>query len=83
MSVNFNWEYFWSYYQRIGYPQVREKMRQEVLSGTWLFDQPAEAQIEVLKHAPKDFIESVQSQLKPEALRSLKPDNNLIDWSKL
>lgn len=81
MAIKFSWEYFWSYYQRVNYPRVQEKMRQEVLADNWLFDQPAEAQIEVLKHAPADFVEGIKAQLKPEAAKTLKPD--LIDWSKL
>lgn len=81
MTANFNWEYFWSYYTRINYKTVQEKMREEVLADNWLFDQSAEAQIEVLKHAPRELIEEIGDRLKPEALKVLKP--NLIDWSKL
>ena len=79
--VEFKWEYFWSYYQRVSYKAVQEKMREEVLADNWLFNQSAEAQIEVLKHAPREFVEEVRDRLKPEALKTLKP--NLIDWSKL
>ena len=81
MSVKFNWEYFWLYYTRIGDKAVQKKMREEVLNGTWLTDQPAQAQIEVLEHAPAEFVEEIKALLKPEALKTLKPD--LIDWSKI
>lgn len=78
--MNFEWAYFWSYYQRIEYPQVRQKMKDELLADNWLFDQPAEVQIIVLKDAPKEFIEEVKGSLKPDAIKALSP--TLIDWSK-
>lgn len=81
MAVNFDWSYFWSYYQRVKYPAVQQKMKDELLADNWLFDQPSEVQVVVLKDAPKDFIEEVKGSLKPDAIKALSPD--LIDWSKL
>ena len=81
MSVDFSWSYFWSYYQRIGYESVRQAMKEEILP--WIFHQTTKAQIEVLKDAPKEFIESIKAQLKPDTLRSLAPETTLIDWSKV
>lgn len=84
MAVNFDWTYFWSYYQRISYPQVQANMRAELLADNWLFDQPVVVQIAVLKDAPKEFIEEVRASLKPDTIKALSPDSpNEIDWSKL
>lgn len=82
MPVKFSWEYFWLYYQNIGNEVVQRKMREEVLLGDWLFSQPVGAQVEVLKDAPKEFIDEIQDKLNPETLRILKP-TTLIDWSKI
>ena len=79
--LSFSWQYFWAYYQR--HESARLEMNAEVIGDNWLFDQPAEAQIEVLEHAPKDFIEQIKAHLKPDTLRVIVPENNLIDWSKL
>ena len=79
--VSFDWSYFWSYYQRVGYESVRQEMREE--SVPWLFDQPSETQIAVLKDAPKDLIESIKAQLKPDAVKKLSPEIALIDWRKI
>ena len=81
--LTFSWSYFWSYYQRIGHESVRKAMQSEVLADNWLFDQPAEAQIEVLEHAPKDFIEQIKAHLKPDAQKKFSPEITLIDWSKI
>lgn len=81
MALNFDWPYFWSYYQRISYAAVQEKMKAEVLADNWLFDQTADVQIKVLKDAPREFIEEVKGNLKPDAIKALSPE--LIDWSKL
>lgn len=83
MAVNFNWSYFWSYYQRTEYEAVRAKMREELVADNWLKDQPADVQIIVLKDAPKEFIEEVKGDLKPDTIKALSPESNLIDWSKL
>ncbi len=83
MALGFSWQYFWSYYQRIGRESVRKAMQSEVLADNWLFDQPAEAQIEVLEHAPQDFIEQIKAHLKPDTVKILTPEISLIDWSKL
>ena len=81
--LTFSWQYFWSYYQRIGRESVRKAMQNEVLADNWLFDQPTEAQIEVLEYAPQDFIEKIKAHLKPDAVRVIEPESKLIDWSKL
>jgi hypothetical protein len=80
--LSFDWSYFWSYYNKIEHEVSRAKMREEVLRDDWLFGIPADAQINVLKTAPVDFIESIQGRLKPEVLNVVKP-TKLIDWSKL
>lgn len=81
MAVNFDWSYFWSYYSRIGYPNVQKKMREEILADDWLFDQPAEVQVAVLKSAPSEFVEGIKARLKPDTIKSLTP-SGVLDWSE-
>ena len=83
MSLNFDWSYFWMYYRKIDHEASRRNMEREVLADDWLFDLPSDEQISVLKDAPQEFIEEIKARLKPDVLKILKPDNKLIDWSKL
>jgi len=76
----FSWQYFWSFYDK-AHPRAKQHVIKELLDDDWLFDLPSEVQIDVLRDAPKEFVNSIEFRLKPDTVKSLKP--SLIDWSKI
>lgn len=70
-SLPFTWTDAWNYYEQAD-NEIKQALEQEVIGEGWLFAQTEKTQTEVLRDAPKAFLKSVASRLRPETCLKLK-----------
>lgn len=70
-SLTFTWADAWNYYEQAD-NEIKQALEQEVIGEGWLFAQTEKTQTEVLRDAPKDFLKSIASRLRPETCLKLK-----------
>jgi hypothetical protein len=65
MSLQFSWPELWSYHDALD-PILKAHLQKEVVGDGWLQRQSAKSQEQILAAAPKEFVEKIVKELRPE-----------------
>lgn len=68
MSLQFSWSELWSYHDALLDAALKAHLQEEIIGDGWLYRQSAKAQEQILKDAPRDFVERIMGKLKPETM---------------
>jgi hypothetical protein len=66
MTLVFGWDELWSYHDALADPILKAHLQQEVVGDGWLQRQSAKSQEQILAAAPKEFVEKIVKELRPE-----------------
>lgn len=64
-SLVFTWEHLWEFHKSSD-AEIKARLENEVIGDGWLYRQTSKDQIEILKSAPIEFIQTIAKELKPD-----------------